>query len=102
MEAKRDIFGEILPYQSPVHTADELDVIIPILEGISAQYLEVLGEDEYIKYTKNISPVLQYIVGIVNKELPVEIQKVDGRSISSYVQTIINNTISSFNPEEEE
>jgi len=96
----KNIFGQYLPYKTNVLSESDIPVVNAVLNGIADGIQAQLEEDEFIKETSNFEATLQYVVGIVNANLPEGITKVDGTSLSPLLKIVIKERVDGYTTED--
>lgn len=96
MKAKKNIFGQYIAYESPVLSDSDKIIVTGIINNIADGIQSQIGREEFITEVKNKQAVLQYIVGIINSYLPSSIERVDGKSISTLVDTVIQSRVDGY------
>ena len=104
MEAQKDIFGQYLPYQSPVITGYE-EFLEALLNTMADGIISELGDEGFLSIIGRTDrqAVIQYCVGFVNMNIGgIELERVDGNSIKSLVNKVLDEKILELTPEPEE
>lgn len=92
MEAEKNIFGQYKPYKPITLTDDQKIIVSTILDQIGDEIQGQLSDDEFIKETSNLQATVQFLVGVVNDNLPDDI-KVDGYAITPLVKELIKERV---------
>ena len=90
MEAEKNIFGQYKQYKSPVLSDSDKVVINAVINQIADSIQSQLSDDEFIAETSNESATILYLIAVVNKNLPEGITKVDGKTLSPLLRTILS------------
>ena len=96
----KNIFGEDIPYKTPVLTAEQITTITPIINAIADQIEAQFESAEMLKYYhKPIDVILYFITPKVREYIDFP---VDGNSIKSIVVSVINERVANITASLEE
>lgn len=89
MEAEKNIFGQYKEYVPVVLSEDQKVIVLAMLNAIANQITAALTPAEFRKEVANKQPMLQFLVGRINSNLPPGIDRVDGISLSPLVDQVV-------------